>query len=159
MPALSSIILLILQLGQVLVVKRIIPSAAACCAFSTTAPSGADIASKAARRPAGDESPASAYYGSYIVYQDKLANGNVLDMSSRGLKATIDADGVHVTAYGQKLNVPYAYENGVMSANISAVSPGYGIATATLADNGELVVTLADASGAVGETLYLRPVK
>ena len=113
----------------------------------------------APKAPAADTAPVSAYYGSYIVYQDKLANGNVLDMSSRGLKAVIDADGVHVTAYGQKLNVPYQYENGVMSANISAVSPSYGIATASLADNGELVVTLSDAAGNVGETLYLRQAK
>ena len=113
----------------------------------------------APKAPAADTASVSAYYGSYIVYQDKLANGNVLDMSSRGLKAVIDADGVHVTAYGQKLNVPYQYENGVMSANISAVSPSYGIATASLADNGELVVTLSDAAGNVGETLYLRQAK
>ena len=113
----------------------------------------------APKAPAADTASVSAYYGSYIVYQDKLANGNVLDMSSRGLKATIDADGVHVTAYGQKLNVPYQYENGVMSANIFAVSPSYGIATASLADNGELVVTLSDAAGNVGETLYLRQAK
>ena len=113
----------------------------------------------APKAPAADTASVSAYYGSYIVYQDKLANGNVLDMSSRGLKAVIDADGVHVTAYGQKLNVPYQYENGVMSANSSAVSPSYGIATASLADNGELVVTLSDAAGKVGETLYLRQAK
>ena len=111
--------------------------------------------------PAEDPSAAGdtveAYYGSYIVYQDVLANGRVLDMTSRGLRAAIDADGVHAVVYGQSATVPYTFENGVMTADLTPVSPDYGFATAALADNGDLIVTLADASGYVGETLYLKP--
>ena len=55
------------------------------------------------------------------------------------------------------MTVPFNYEGGKMTADISAVSPDYGFATATLGDNGELVVTLADATGYVAETLYLKP--
>ena len=106
--------------------------------------------------PAADVS-VSAFFGSYIVYQDKLANGRVLDMTSRGLKATFDADGLHVKAYGQSVTVPYEFANGVLTANISAIYPDYSFATASLAGNGELIVTLADATGYVGETLYLKP--
>ncbi len=102
--------------------------------------------------------PVSAYFGNYIVYQNKLANGRVLDMSTRGLQATVDVDGVHASAYGQNVTVPYAFENGVMTANISALYPDYSFAAATLGEGGELIVTLADATGYVGETLYLKPV-
>ena len=107
--------------------------------------------------PAAESAPVSAFFGSYIVYQDKLANGRVLDMTAYGLKASIDADGVHATVYGRSVTVPFNYESGKMTADISAVSPDYGFATATLGDNGELVVTLADATGYVAETLYLKP--
>ena len=52
--------------------------------------------------------------------------------------------------------MPYKFENGIMTADLTAVSPDYGFATAARADNGDLIVTLADASGQIGETLYLR---
>ncbi len=115
------------------------------------------VATPAPAEPAAPaNNGAEDYYGSYIVYQDVLANGRVLDMTSRGLKATIDANGVHAVVYGQRATVPYKFENGVMTADLTAVSPDYGFATAARADNGDLIVTLADASGQIGETLYLR---
>ncbi len=106
--------------------------------------------------PAKAAGDAAAFYGSYTVYQDKLANGTVLDMTPRGIRAVIDENGMHVTAYGQKLTAPYEYKDGRLSADISAIYPSFGFAVASLADNGELVVTLADSAGTVGETLYLR---
>ena len=73
------------------------------------------------------------------------------------LALAVDADGLHVKAYGQSVTVPYEFANGVLTANISAIYPDYSFATASLAGNGELIVTLADATGYVGETLYLKP--
>ena len=104
--------------------------------------------------PASDIGP-EAFYGTYVVYKDKLANGRVLDMSTYGLMATIDAEGVHAVVYGQKATVPYAYADGAMTADLSVVSSENSFARAILQD-GEMVVTLSNASGQVAETLYLK---
>ena len=111
--------------------------------------------------PSGKTAPAegiplSAYYGTYTVYQDKLANGRTMDMTAYGLSAVIDANGVHISAYGQQVTVPYEFADSVMTANISAVYPDYCFASAVLSSPGELVVYLADATGYIGETLYLK---
>ena len=106
---------------------------------------------------AAEDNGASAFYGKYIVYKDVLANGRVLDMMSQNLIAEINQDGVSVTANGKTITVPFEYKDGQISADIRAVYAAFGYAAATVdAETGELVVTLANAAGEVGETLYLQ---
>ncbi len=112
------------------------------------------ISQPAAATPA--VSAEEAFYGQYVVYQDMMSDGRVLDMTAYGITAEISAAGVRAVAYGKEVNVPYAYENGQMTADLGALYPAYAFATATLGDNGELTVTLSDAAGTVGETLSLR---
>ena len=76
-------------------------------------------------------------------------------MSTYGLMATIGAEGVHAVVYGQKATVPYAYADGAMTADLSVVSSENSFARAILQD-GEMFVTLSNASGQVAETLYLK---
>ena len=110
---------------------------------------------QAAPASAGDN-PAAAFFGSYQVYQDKLANGRVLDATPFNLTAKISADGVTAVIYGQTVQMTYSYADGVMTADLGEAYPEFSHLSATLADGGELIVTMANDLGTVGETLYLR---
>ena len=101
------------------------------------------------------DDPAAAFFGTYKVYQDVLQNGRVLDMTEYDITATIGNGQVEAVAYGRTVTVPYTYgSDGFLRADISALYPDFGFATALLVDN-ELLVNLADAEGNIGETLYL----
>ena len=122
---------------------------------ATAAPAPAVPSFPGMVRPAAPADPAAELYGRYEVYKDVLANGRTLDMSAYGQTAEISASGIIAVAYGQTLSVPCAWQDGRLTADISALYPDYGFAAAVLQD-GELVVTLSNAAGEVGETLYLR---
>ena len=99
------------------------------------------------------------FYGRYQVYQVRLPSGYRVDALDYGLVAEISESGVRAAVYGREIDTAYRYQDGQLRADFSAVYPYYPYLTAGMNLSGEIEVSLLDASGAVGETLYLRSIE